>query len=262
MAPTEESKIDVTVHRGHTGATQTFTLRTGGVLRIGRGIANDIVLDYAGVSVYHAELYLRPNTEPGQTEQLLCVRDESKNGTGVRSGPHALDGKKDGDWEPLKKGALRVLEHGWQLLVPMQSRKENLQMPEAPRVLTVYIGTKVGPIGGEDLDGEAWEPGTAIEPIKAIYVPTKAKKGPKNVPPPPPDLGGGAFEEAPPPPEALASQDSDEEAGAKKDKNKGKGKGKNLIIKSDKDKGKNKSKGKDKGKNKSKGKDKAKKYKT
>merc|ERR1712096_352512 len=85
------------------------------VLRIGRGVANDIVLDFNGVSVYHAELFLRPDTSNAGT-QLLCIRDDSKNGTGVRPGPHspdavALNGKVP-EWENLKKGAFRVLDHG------------------------------------------------------------------------------------------------------------------------------------------------------
>eukprot|EP00929_Paragymnodinium_shiwhaense_P066286 TRINITY_DN33230_c0_g1_i1.p1 TRINITY_DN33230_c0_g1~~TRINITY_DN33230_c0_g1_i1.p1 ORF type:complete len:1023 (+),score=316.25 TRINITY_DN33230_c0_g1_i1:118-3186(+) len=161
----EAGSADVTIYRAATGAVQTFTLRTGGVLRIGRGNANDIVMDFNGVSIYHAELYLRPaqagEGEPGT--QLLCLKDASKNGTGVRPGPHSVgaDPKKPAQWEAVDSGKdsskLRVIEHGWQLIVPHRSRKENCQLPESWRVLTVYMGTKVGPAGDAALDGEALE---------------------------------------------------------------------------------------------------------
>merc|ERR1712039_950218 len=93
---------------------------------------------------------------------MLCIRDESKNGTGVRPGPHTpgADMKKGPPaWEALDKGNLKALEHGWQVIVPMRSRKETSQLPESWRVLTVYTGTKIGPlVPDEEIDGEAWEP--------------------------------------------------------------------------------------------------------
>merc|ERR1712072_722889 len=96
------------------------------------------------------------------------------------------------DWESLKKGAFRVLDHGWQMIVPLRSRKGEQQMSEAPRIVTVYVGSKIGPLLGpdEELDGEAWEP-NVMAPAKAITVGGKKEVAP---PPPPPDLGGGAFE--------------------------------------------------------------------
>jgi len=178
MTPTgidaEVDQTEVSLVRGASGQVQTFTLRAGGVLRIGRGVANDIVLDFNGVSVYHAELFLRPDTS-NSGRQLLCIRDDSKNGTGVRPGPHSPDAVvlrgKVPEWESLKKGAFRVLDHGWQMIVPLRSRKGEQQMSEAPRIVTVYVGSKIGPLLGpdEELDGEAWEP-NVMAPPKAITV--------------------------------------------------------------------------------------------
>ncbi|CAE8656188.1 unnamed protein product, partial [Polarella glacialis] len=75
----EGEKCDITVCRAGTGSAQTFTLRAGGVLRIGRGVANEIVLDFEGVSVFHAEIYLRPRgiVDGVVTPQMLVVRDDS-----------------------------------------------------------------------------------------------------------------------------------------------------------------------------------------
>merc|ERR1712039_1087766 len=102
-----------------------------------------------------------------------------------------------------KKGAFRVLDHGWQMIVPLRSRKGEQQMAENPRIVTVYVGSKIGPLVGpdEELDGEAWEPTSSMmAPTKSIGIPSgKALRHTEVVPPPPPpDLGGGAFEEAPP----------------------------------------------------------------
>merc|ERR1719188_1416461 len=104
MGPLEmpSDRCDVIIYRPQTGAAQSFVLSSGGVLRIGRGMGNDVVLDFAGVSVYHAELYLRPSADPGQSgKQLLCIRDASKNGTAVR--PAAIAGGSSLPWEPLKR---------------------------------------------------------------------------------------------------------------------------------------------------------------
>merc|ERR1712070_928289 len=93
-------------------------------------------------------------------------------------------------------------DHGWQLIVPLRSRKGDQQMAENPRIVTVYVGSKIGPLVGpdEELDGEAWEPTSSMVPSKSIGIPSKVPRSEMLPPPPPPDLGGGAFEEAPPPP--------------------------------------------------------------
>merc|ERR1712070_1360983 len=94
-------------------------------------------------------------------------------------------------------------DHGWQLIVPLRSRKGDQQMAENPRIVTVYVGSKIGPLVGpdEELDGEAWEPASSMmAPTKSIGIPSKHLAVHDVAPPPPPDLGGKAFEEAPPPP--------------------------------------------------------------
>lgn len=148
----EAQKLDVTICRGSTGSAQTFTLRPNGFLRIGRGVGNDLVLDFLGVSVYHAELHLLPRSvgEDGQQiPQCLCVRDVSKNGTAVRSGPHA-EGEGVTTWEVLKTGALRVVQHGWQVMMPVNSRKNQKQQKTIDRLLTIYVGKKVPPAAPAD----------------------------------------------------------------------------------------------------------------
>merc|ERR1711964_17644 len=70
------------------------------------------------------------------------------------------------------------------MIVPQRSRKGDQQMAENPRIVTVYVGSKIGPIVGqpdEELDGEAWEPTSAMVPTKA-----HSKKAILEVAPPPP----------------------------------------------------------------------------
>ena len=78
-------------------------------------------LGFQGISMLHTELLLSPGGA------FLCVIDHSKNGTGVRPGPEAKNSGWVGDahpnWERLKPKTSRMLEDGWQLIVPVRSRK-------------------------------------------------------------------------------------------------------------------------------------------
>ncbi|CAK0812050.1 unnamed protein product, partial [Prorocentrum cordatum] len=100
-------QCEVTLVHEHARSVRRSTLRVGDVLRIGRGPDNDVVLNFEGVSAYHAELFLRP----GATGQGLCVRDNSKNGTGVKPGP---SGPADREalgvppWEPVHRGTFKA----------------------------------------------------------------------------------------------------------------------------------------------------------
>jgi len=180
-------QCDVTLACEHTGWKRTFTLRVGNILRIGRSSANDVVLDFDGVSLYHAELFLRPLAGG----HGLCVRDNSKNGTGVRPGGSPA-------WEPLRRGAFRALDHGWRLAVPLRGRRAE---PEPRGTMTVQIGERVCAAEAAELDGEAWEPEAAAHaPDEFLPGDHEAAQPPAPAPPPPPDLDGGAFEEPPPPP--------------------------------------------------------------
>merc|ERR1712167_542095 len=58
-------------------------------------------------------------------------------------------------------------------MVPMRSRKENSQLPESWRALTIYTGSKVGPLGvNEEIDGESWEPDGAKAEAGKVAKPT------------------------------------------------------------------------------------------
>lgn len=199
MAPAEE-RCEVVIYRGQTGTSQTFPLSSGGVLRVGRCMASDVVLDFNGVTVYHCEIYLRHSSDPNQANKhVLCVRDTSKNGTGIRPGPYGVNAEEADPyaWEPLKRDGLRVLENGWQLMVPLRSRKDNLQLPEAWRTLTIFVGSKSSSmVGAVGVDGEIWKPESGKLPKLGLGFP---------LPPP----GGFAFAEAPPPTKGrLAAKDA------------------------------------------------------
>eukprot|EP00927_Polykrikos_kofoidii_P010828 TRINITY_DN14573_c0_g2_i1.p1 TRINITY_DN14573_c0_g2~~TRINITY_DN14573_c0_g2_i1.p1 ORF type:complete len:662 (-),score=160.17 TRINITY_DN14573_c0_g2_i1:156-2141(-) len=205
----------VTFVREHTGQEWSFMLHLGSVVRLGRSPLNDIVLDFDGVSVFHAELYIR---QSGPL-RILCVRDNSKNGTGIRPGPRAAggcDGELDQTWAPLQRGSFGVLEHGWQLVVPLRQRGGRKLVSESVQSLTVYIGEHVSEAVAAELDGEAWEPPEADDTLGGgshtsdvmqhnEVTPKKRALEEAPPPPPPPDLGGGAFEEPPPPPPPPAA---------------------------------------------------------
>jgi len=199
----EGEKCDVTICRGSTASAQTFAIRVGGVLRIGRGVANDVVLDFEGVSVYHAEIHLQPRAAGDAGPPLLCVRDESKNGTAVRAGPHAEEVAAEA-WEPLKKGALRILQHGWQIMMPLNSRKNSKQLPVGERLVSVFVGSAV-PEGFETAATQALALHThkvfsAGYAILHRNIKPRVPTGGKEAAPPPPEEFSGEFEEAPEPP--------------------------------------------------------------
>ncbi|CAK9051760.1 unnamed protein product, partial [Durusdinium trenchii] len=188
---------------------QVFSLREGTVVRVGRSAANDVVIDSDGVSQFHAELFIRTGAKGGVSG--LCIRDNSKNGTGVRPAPHGATSKMSNvdpfAWETLHRGAFRVLEDGWEVLLPMRARRGGT--PEKP-TFKLYLD-KVFAGEEEELDGEEWKPFEENSHANSSpKQPDKQEaKPPEPRPPPPPDLDGGAFEEPPPPPvpqEASAEQ--------------------------------------------------------
>eukprot|EP00930_Biecheleria_cincta_P094438 TRINITY_DN8552_c0_g2_i2.p1 TRINITY_DN8552_c0_g2~~TRINITY_DN8552_c0_g2_i2.p1 ORF type:complete len:1003 (-),score=217.45 TRINITY_DN8552_c0_g2_i2:142-3108(-) len=223
------------VLRQSTGDHVDLTLREGSVLRLGRSRANDVVLDVDGTSQFHAELFLRTAGSEGGIGGL-CIRDNSKNGTGVRPGPQSAAGAPDWSkslltgteppWEPCRRGTFRALDHGWQILAPMRSSRKgsNAPMDTAPPTFTVFVNDKVFAGEEAELDGEEWEPfemnvddrpiaqnsvtTLESEPAGGSEIPGRPAGGNENprrvpgepMPPPPPDLVGGAFEEPPPPP--------------------------------------------------------------
>lgn len=204
------------------GWARTFTLRTGSVVRIGRCSINDVILDFDGISSYHAELFLRTVAVGGG----LCVRDNSKNGTGARVEAMLLRASSNSDngdgstWQPLRRGAYHVLQDKSQLMLPMRSRKTpGDQFPTVGHIITVYISGTVLAEEVAELDGEAVEAdeldetvGEAADraPPQLIAPPPPPNSPPPplppETPPPPPDDNRDVFppplppDEPPPPP--------------------------------------------------------------
>merc|ERR1719387_1875687 len=94
----------------------------------------DLRLNLNGVSVYHSELFLK---QEGKGKPRVCVRDNSKNGTGVGK-PTADD---EQGWQLLKRGDFKPIGNGYKLLLPFKGRKngEMKADPVADRTLTVYL---------------------------------------------------------------------------------------------------------------------------
>merc|ERR1719330_653113 len=167
------TQCDVTVVNARGGSRQTRTLQAGSVLRLGRHAANDFVLDCEGVSAFHAELFLRTTPSAGP-EGFVCVRDNSKNGTGVRPGPevendpHRSEGLEP-PWESRKRGGFCSLDHGWQLLAPLRAAKApGVKVPQSAALVTLYLGNVITSEDQQELDGEEWEPGAdSLEDFEA-----------------------------------------------------------------------------------------------
>lgn len=139
----------ITIVRNAGEASQSFVLQPGRVLRVGRAESNEIVLKVAGVTSHHAELFLRtPEVQDPDNKgaQQLCIRDTSRNGTGVRPPPppegstvEPTPGLDNLGWERLAKGAVRDLADGWQLKLPLRSRSGDNQLAETVRTLSLQV---------------------------------------------------------------------------------------------------------------------------
>lgn len=108
------------------------------VLRIGRKSTSDVVLDFEGVSNLHAELLLEG--ADGDTPKL-CVRDSSRNGCAIRP----VSDRLSSAWEALEKGVARAVGPGWQMKVPLKSRRGVKQLSEPERTLTVNFNFRARP---------------------------------------------------------------------------------------------------------------------
>lgn len=149
--PDENASVQCTVKfvLETTGASRTYLVCSGGVLRVGRDVSNDLVVDLEGVSSCHAEISLRP-VAPGRDP--LVIRDKSKNGTGIRPGPLSSESTcwKHGmqpAWEPLKRGSSRTLDHGWQIRLPLETDAKPLHF-------TVHVEDRLNAKEVKELDGE------------------------------------------------------------------------------------------------------------
>jgi len=154
--------LEVTVARSK-ATTQAkplvFTCFPGRSLYIGRSSACDVILNTAGVSHRHAEIFLKPADafESGIDEDVarlgthvLCVRDTSANGTGVRSAgvastkPSKLTWDAVRSWEKIACGDVRAVGCGWQLKVPLKGRRGSMQVAEEDRTLILEARVIVG----------------------------------------------------------------------------------------------------------------------
>eukprot|EP00929_Paragymnodinium_shiwhaense_P032394 TRINITY_DN17952_c0_g1_i1.p1 TRINITY_DN17952_c0_g1~~TRINITY_DN17952_c0_g1_i1.p1 ORF type:complete len:590 (-),score=231.67 TRINITY_DN17952_c0_g1_i1:187-1956(-) len=136
-------KIDLHVVRG-TGSKQVVPLKPGSVLQIGRNATNDIVIrDTPGVSQRHAEIYM--SQKPDGTHQLVLRDKSSRNGIGIRQ-TEPEDKSGPSTWEKMPSGGMKVLQHGWQLKVPLRAlwKQQAVQSKEVERLMTFYITATPG----------------------------------------------------------------------------------------------------------------------
>lgn len=186
-------QCEVSLVSAENGVAQNFVLCIGDVVRIGRAASNDVVIDSEGVSNFHAELFMRPPAGD------LCVRDNSKNGTGARDGVGSGDNQSelDNGWRTLRRGEFVELCGGSQLVVPLKRGGKavvDAQASPSP-TLTVRVGRRLyeEASDGKLLGGDACMTAAAT----------------KDLPPPQPpefkDTDGDACEAPPPPPASTSS---------------------------------------------------------
>lgn len=132
-----QQQRELTVVRVATGTTQSLALRKGRTVRIGHARGNDVLIDTNGVSARHLELSFGELGADGHPQ--LCALDLSRNGTGIRN-PAAGVGNALSSWEALTKGEPRVLGDGWQVKLPLKSRKNGTQVLQSTRTLTLQLG--------------------------------------------------------------------------------------------------------------------------
>jgi len=137
-APEGQCMAELTVVRPN-GAEQRFELRFGGVVCIGRGGKSDVSSDFSGVSLRHVELFLQPAASDELGPPRLFARDCSKNGTGVRQAAGPEDGGAARGFVRVMPDTPCAMGQGSQILVPMRSRKGDVQKPEEERTFTLRV---------------------------------------------------------------------------------------------------------------------------
>ncbi|CAE8727935.1 unnamed protein product [Polarella glacialis] len=118
-----------------------FLLKPGDLIRLGKGVTNDIVLNYEGVSKHHAEIFLQEPQEPGQgLVELLSIRDQgSKNGSAIQRAHE--EGAAPNPWDKVLHGTPQALQDGLHLLIPHKSRQGEKQMTTDDRMLTLFVSS-------------------------------------------------------------------------------------------------------------------------
>lgn len=127
-----EEALNITLVRPDGTKPLRFTLRPGGVVRIGRGQGNDCSVAVPNASLYHCDLLCLGGGTRGAMQ--LCVRNSSKNGTGVRSAD-----ARTSPWTALAPGNLCIIDHGWQMLVPLKGGLGQDRKSLVDRVLVVLV---------------------------------------------------------------------------------------------------------------------------
>mmetsp|Transcript_105718 Transcript_105718/g.268622 ORF Transcript_105718/g.268622 Transcript_105718/m.268622 type:complete len:325 (+) Transcript_105718:94-1068(+) len=209
MAPSISRMVSLALGSAGEGQqAKTWALQVGDTLRIGRGPKCDFILDLAGASTCHAELFLRPEEVLGVGADAdadggadapvvdvgLFVRDTSKNGLGVRPPPlpsAGLDGDSSADvagtpsWRGLPRGSVMRLDDSSRLLVPLKGRPSGAE--ELAHTLTVRVAPGPAAASSAGLSAGLPEAGTsagiggagkaesvkAKTPARRIHIPSR-----------------------------------------------------------------------------------------
>lgn len=149
MGRQEERCQIVACRKGQDVSTgKKFILKSGDVVRIGRGNDNEVILDYEGVSKHHAEIFMRAK-QPEEVilgadlkmTGLLSIRDlNSRNGLSIHKSPLAAVPPL-GAFDRIVPGIVQAVQDGWSVLVPAKSRHQDKQMTVEQRILTLYVSS-------------------------------------------------------------------------------------------------------------------------
>lgn len=115
------------------GPPQPFTLRgTTARITVGRRLDSHLPLAVSSVSYDHCELFLKRKGR----DLLLCVRDLSKNLTGVR---HPRAAQECRPWRELRREEVEVLQHRSELMVPARQRKGSGKVDSRTHITVVFL---------------------------------------------------------------------------------------------------------------------------
>ncbi|CAE7199076.1 unnamed protein product [Symbiodinium natans] len=151
MGRQEERCQIIACRKGQDVSTgRKFILKSGDVVRIGRGNDNEVILDYEGVSKHHAEIFMRQKLPEEvilgsdlKMTGLLSIRDlNSRNGLSIHKSPTEQDVVPTiGAFDRIVPGNVQAVQDGWSVLVPAKSRHQDKQMSVEQRLLTLYVSS-------------------------------------------------------------------------------------------------------------------------
>jgi len=168
----ERCQVVICRHGQEISSGSKFVLKPGDIVRLGRGLGNEVVLDYLGVSRFHAEVSLKEPEEGSETPlpDLLYIRDlGSKNGIAIRKTPVEQESATTlGSFEALPAAASQALPDGCCFIIPANSRHGGKQMTVEQRMITFYVSTVM-------IDVATAPPDETV--IKGLTKPKKEKTG-------------------------------------------------------------------------------------